>query len=52
MSECRAAIRWAMAAMLVAIISLIYATWFMPALIRSLNRLSDQLERTNVSRLD
>jgi len=45
LTTCRAAVRWAMAAMVVSLVALIFATWHIPGLIKSLNRLSDRLER-------
>jgi hypothetical protein len=45
MCQCRAAMRWAMGAVLISLVALAMSTWFIPGLIKSLNRLSDRLER-------
>lgn len=47
MSECRAAIRWSVAAFIAALIALIYSTWYLPGLIRVLDKLSKQVEIQN-----
>jgi hypothetical protein len=43
----QAAMRWAVAAFLVALVALVYSTWYLPGLTRVLNRLSKQVEVLN-----
>lgn len=50
MSECRAALRWSVLAFLFALIALIYATWYLPGLVRVLNKLARQVEIQNAAR--
>jgi cell division protein FtsB len=47
MNECRAAIRWSIAAFLVALIAIVYSTWYLPGLIAVLNKLTKQVEAQN-----
>lgn len=45
MNKCQAAIRWSVAAFVLAVIALIYSTWYLPGLIKVLKKLSLQVER-------
>lgn len=47
MKECRAALRWSWAATIISLIALIYATWYLPGLVRVLQKLSHQIEAQN-----
>ena len=47
MPECRAAIRYSQVALLVAILAFVYATWYLPGLVKVLNKLSNQVEAMN-----
>lgn len=46
----RGAYRWGQAAFVVAIVAMVFSTWYLPALIRVLNKLSDQVEKQYVAR--
>lgn len=45
MNKCQAAFRWSVAAFVLALIAIIYSTWYLPGLIHVLNKLSTQVER-------
>ena len=51
MKECRAATRWAVCALVISMISMGYATWYLPGLIDTLNRLSELIEENNAGTL-
>jgi cell division protein FtsB len=47
MTECKAAFRWSIAAFVVALIAIVYSTWYLPGLIAVLNKLAAQVEKQN-----
>jgi len=47
MTNCRAALRWSVAAFVVALVALLYSTWYLPGLVKVLNKLSNQVEAMN-----
>jgi hypothetical protein len=49
MSECRAALRWSWAAFAISLVALLYATWYLPGLVRVLQKLSHQIEASNAN---
>lgn len=48
-NECRAALRLSVVAMAIAILAMLYATWYLPGLVVALNTLSERLERISNS---
>lgn len=45
--KCKAAYNRSTVALVISIIAVIYATWYLPGLVRVLNKLSDQMEKQN-----